>query len=43
MDRRGGNPLNHNHSWKLTFQIFWSFLKIAPITFGGGYAIIPVI
>lgn len=34
---------NNNNSWKLTFQIFWSFLKIAPITFGGGYAIIPVI
>jgi chromate transporter len=29
--------------WNLIFQIFWSFFKISPITFGGGYAIIPVI
>ncbi|WP_438444650.1 chromate transporter [Gorillibacterium sp. sgz5001074] len=28
--------------WKLLGQIFWSFFKIGPITFGGGYAMIPV-
>jgi chromate transporter len=27
----------------LLWQIFWSFCKISPITFGGGYAMIPVI
>ncbi|WP_428911855.1 chromate transporter [Niallia sp. Krafla_26] len=29
--------------WSLLFQIFWSFFKIGPITFGGGYAMIPMI
>jgi len=29
--------------WKLLFQIFWSFFKIGPVTFGGGYAMIPLI
>lgn len=28
--------------WKLLGQIFWSFFKIGPVTFGGGYAMIPV-
>lgn len=27
--------------WRLLAQIFWSFLKIGPVTFGGGYAMIP--
>jgi chromate transporter len=27
----------------LLWQIFWSFCKISPITFGGGFAMIPVI
>lgn len=27
----------------LTFQIFWTFFKIGPTTFGGGYAMIPMI
>lgn len=27
--------------WKLLIRIFWSFFKIGPITFGGGYAMIP--
>ena len=27
----------------LILQIFWTFLKIGPITFGGGYAMIPAI
>jgi chromate transporter len=29
--------------WKLLFQIFTTFLKIGPVTFGGGYAMIPLI
>ena len=29
--------------YRLLFQIFWSFFKIGPITFGGGYAMIPMI
>lgn len=30
-------------NWRLLADIFWSFFKIAPVTFGGGYAMIPVI
>lgn len=30
-------------NWKLLFQIFLTFLKIGPVTFGGGYAMIPLI
>ena len=29
--------------WKILFQLFWTFFKIAPSTFGGGYAMIPLI
>ncbi len=29
--------------WKILFQIFWTFFKISPVTFGGGYAMIPLI
>lgn len=29
--------------WKLILSIFLSFLKIGPVTFGGGYAMIPLI
>ncbi|MDR7076889.1 chromate transporter [Neobacillus niacini] len=29
--------------WKLVFHIFWTFFKISPVTFGGGYAMIPFI
>ncbi|CEG28488.1 chromate transporter [Bacillus sp. B-jedd] len=29
--------------WKLIIKIFFAFLKIGPVTFGGGYAMIPVI
>ncbi|MCJ8007018.1 chromate transporter [Lederbergia wuyishanensis] len=32
-----------NPNWKLILQIFMTFLKIGPITFGGGYAMIPMI
>jgi chromate transporter len=28
---------------KLLWQLFWSFLKISPISFGGGYAMLPAI
>ncbi|MGQ4666109.1 chromate transporter [Metabacillus halosaccharovorans] len=28
---------------KKLFQLFWTFLKIGPVTFGGGYAMIPLI
>ncbi|MEH7112858.1 chromate transporter [Neobacillus niacini] len=27
----------------LLFQLFWSFFKISPVTFGGGFAMIPLI
>ncbi|GIN70564.1 hypothetical protein J14TS2_10390 [Bacillus sp. J14TS2] len=30
-------------NWRLLLQLFWTFLKIGPITFGGGYAMIPMI
>ncbi len=29
--------------WKKLFQIFWTFFKMGPVTFGGGYAMIPMI
>ncbi|WP_138419899.1 chromate transporter [Aquibacillus sediminis] len=29
--------------WKFIVQIFLTFLKIGPVTFGGGYAMIPMI
>ncbi len=29
--------------WFLYLQLFWTFFKIGPITFGGGYAMIPLI
>ncbi|WNR43115.1 chromate transporter [Paenibacillus roseipurpureus] len=32
-----------NHHLHLCLDIFWTFLKIGPSTFGGGYAMIPVI
>lgn len=30
-------------NWSYLFQIFISFFKIGPVTFGGGYAMIPMI
>ncbi|XEC93448.1 chromate transporter [Paenibacillus tarimensis] len=30
-------------NWKLLRLIFFTFLKMGPVTFGGGYALIPVI
>ena len=30
-------------NWKLITEIFCTFLKIGPVTFGGGYAMIPMI
>lgn len=32
-----------NSTWKWTGSIFLAFLKMGPFTFGGGYALIPVI
>ncbi|GKU76105.1 chromate transporter [Paenibacillus sp. L3-i20] len=32
-----------NAKWKLLWAIFWTFLKMGPLSFGGGYALIPVI
>jgi len=32
-----------NGKASLLFHIFWAFCKISPVTFGGGYAMIPVI
>lgn len=32
-----------NKELRLLFSIFWSFFKIGPVTFGGGYAMIPMI
>ncbi|OLS39993.1 chromate transporter [Bacillus sp. MRMR6] len=29
--------------WKKLFHIFWTFFKISPVTFGGGYAMIPLL
>ncbi|MFH0070318.1 chromate transporter [Peribacillus sp. NPDC056705] len=29
--------------WKTLFLLFWTFFKIAPVTFGGGFAMIPLI
>ncbi|MDM5294983.1 chromate transporter [Peribacillus simplex] len=29
--------------WKTLLQLFWTFFKIAPVTFGGGFAMIPLI
>ncbi|PGY13029.1 chromate transporter [Bacillus sp. AFS031507] len=29
--------------WKKLLQIFWTFFKIGPVTFGGGFAMIPLI
>ncbi|MDN3017230.1 chromate transporter [Paenibacillus sp. BSR1-1] len=29
--------------WRKLFQLFWTFFKIGPATFGGGFAMIPLI
>ena len=29
--------------WSMLFQLFWTFFKISPVTFGGGFAMIPLI
>ncbi|MBI0580040.1 chromate transporter [Neobacillus cucumis] len=31
------------NKWKKLFRIFWTFFKIGPVTFGGGFAMIPLI
>lgn len=35
--------MNGQQQWKLLRDIFISFFKIGPVTFGGGYAMIPLI
>lgn len=32
-----------NGQWKMIVQVFWTFFKIGPVTFGGGFAMIPLI
>ncbi|MCK1993212.1 chromate transporter [Peribacillus muralis] len=29
--------------WRMLFQLFWTFFKIGPASFGGGFAMIPLI
>jgi chromate transporter len=43
--RRTAQPVGTRKSanWTLVIQLFWSFFKISPVTFGGGYAMIPLI
>ena len=35
--------VNMKTQWKILWQIFWTFFKIGPVTFGGGFAMIPLI
>lgn len=35
--------MDNTRTLRKLLQIFWSFFKIGPITFGGGYAMIPLI
>ncbi|WP_339314195.1 chromate transporter [Paenibacillus sp. FSL R10-2734] len=35
--------MNTNLKLSLLFQLFWVFVRIGPVTFGGGYAMIPMI
>jgi chromate transporter len=35
--------MNTNLRISLLFQLFWVFVRIGPVTFGGGYAMIPMI
>jgi chromate transporter len=35
--------LSLNQNGKKLGELFWSFLKISPVTFGGGYAMLPAI
>ncbi|MHB8063790.1 MAG: chromate transporter [Ruminiclostridium sp.] len=30
-------------NWSLAIKLFWVFFKISPITFGGGFAMVPII
>jgi chromate transporter len=40
---RGCCDMTNNEQIRILGQIFWSFCKISPISFGGGYAMIPAI
>jgi chromate transporter len=35
--------LSFNQNGMKLWELFWSFLKISPVTFGGGYAMLPAI
>ncbi|CAM3542931.1 chromate transporter [Marinicrinis lubricantis] len=35
--------MDSNRKWLVLFQLFLSFLKIGPISFGGGYSVMPLI
>lgn len=37
------NPVWEKEGHSSLFQIFFTFLKISPVSFGGGYALIPII
>lgn len=37
------NVQNRQTSFRKLLEIFWAFFKIGPVTFGGGYAMIPLI
>jgi chromate transporter len=41
--QRGDNLMNaqKKRTWIKQWDLFWSFLLISPITFGGGYAMLP--
>lgn len=41
VNKKEGNTMNGQ--WKILFQLFWTFCKISPVTFGGGFAMIPLI
>ncbi|MFK7694030.1 chromate transporter [Paenibacillus sp. HJGM_3] len=32
----------HRGNWKSYLQLFWTFFRISPLSFGGGFAMVPV-
>ncbi|WP_166242726.1 chromate transporter [Paenibacillus turpanensis] len=38
-----GKTVSKPAAWRTLVQLFWSFFKLGPATFGGGYAMIPLI
>ncbi|RCW77248.1 chromate transporter [Saliterribacillus persicus] len=43
MQQEKAQTTKQRPSWTFILQIFLTFLKIGPVTFGGGYAMIPMI